>query len=64
MRVSIDRSLCAGHGRCFSIAPEVFGDDEEGFGLPLVEKVPAGLADAARRAAAGCPERAISVADD
>jgi ferredoxin len=64
MRVSIDKSLCAGHGRCFSIAPEVFGYDEEGFGVPRHETIPAGLENDARRAAAGCPERAIAIAGD
>jgi ferredoxin len=62
MRISIDKSLCAGHGRCFSIAPEIFDYDEEGFGVPTRETVPAGLEDDARRAVAGCPERAITVA--
>jgi ferredoxin len=63
MRVSIDKSLCAGHGRCFSTAPKIFGYDEEGFGVPLEDTIPTDLVDEARRAAAGCPERAITVTD-
>jgi ferredoxin len=61
MRIRIDRSLCAGHGRCFSLAPEVFDYDEEGFRVLREETIPPGLEDAARRGAAGCPERAVVV---
>lgn len=64
MRISIDRSLCAGHGRCYSLAPEVFGYDEEGFSVPKLETITPELEAAARRGAGGCPERAIGVDDD
>jgi ferredoxin len=63
MRIRIDRSMCTGHGRCFSLAPEVFGSDDEGFSLLKLETVPADLEAAARRGAGGCPERAIAVDD-
>ena len=32
MRVSIDSGKCQGHGRCYDLAPDLFGEDEEGFG--------------------------------
>ena len=64
MRVRIDQSLCAGHGRCFSLAPEVFDYDEEGFGVLRLETVTPDLEAAARRSAGACPERAIAVDDD
>jgi len=64
MRVSIDKSRCTGHGRCFSLAPEVFDYDEEGFGVVGLETVPPGLGPAARRGAAGCPERAVALEEE
>jgi ferredoxin len=64
MRIRIDRDLCTGHGRCFSLAPEVFGFDEEGFSVLKLETITPDLEAAARRGAGGCPERAVSVGDD
>jgi ferredoxin len=64
MRISIDRSLCTGHGRCFSLALEVFGHDEEGFSVLKAEKITPDLEAAARLGAGSCPERAIAVDDD
>jgi ferredoxin len=59
MRIHIDQNRCTGHGRCFSLAPDVFDCDEEGFGLINVESVPLELEAAARLCAASCPEHAI-----
>jgi ferredoxin len=61
VRVSIDRQACTGHGLCYVNAPQVFRDDDEGYGQVLGDgKVSAGDADDARHAAANCPERAIA----
>jgi ferredoxin len=63
MRIEVDLEACTGHGRCYTLAPEVFDADDDGYcATPSVE-VPAGLEDTARRAAASCPERAISVTE-
>lgn len=64
MRIRIDRSLCTGHGRCFTLAPEVFDCDEEGFSVVRTETIPHELEAAARRGAGACPERAIVACDD
>ena len=64
MHIRIDRSLCTGHGRCFSLAPEVFAFDEEGFSVLRLEAITPDLEAAARRGAGACPERAIAVDDD
>jgi ferredoxin len=64
MRINIDRSLCSGHGRCFSLAPEVFGYDDEGFSMLKHEALPPDLVTAARLGAGGCPEQAIALEDD
>jgi ferredoxin len=62
VKVHLDPGLCQGHGRCYDLAPELFGDDEEGYGTVLGDGVvPPGKEHDARLAAANCPERAISV---
>jgi ferredoxin len=62
VKVQIDPERCQGHGRCYDLAPELFGDDEEGYGQVLGDGVvPPGHEATARRAVANCPERAIEV---
>lgn len=63
MQLRIDQDLCTGHGRCYTIAPELFEPDEYGNSqvLPAGEDVPAELAEKARLAVANCPERAIAI---
>jgi ferredoxin len=63
VKVQLDSATCQGHGRCYDLAPDLFGDDEEGYGTVLgTGVVPPGAEEHARLAAANCPERAISVA--
>ena len=60
MRVQIDPGRCMGHGRCYALAPELFGEDEDGYGTVLGGgAVPAGREDDARLARANCPEDAV-----
>ena len=62
MKVQIGAERCQGHGRCYDLAPELFGADEEGYGQVLGDGlVPPDLERAARLAALNCPERAIDV---
>ena len=63
MRIKIDRSLCSGHGRCFSLAPEIFGYDDEGLSIPKYETLTPDLVTAARLGADSCPEQAIALED-
>ncbi len=64
MKVHIDSSLCQGHGRCYDLAPDVFGDDDEGFGKVLGDgTVPPASEREARLAVGNCPERAIALTD-
>ena len=63
MKVEIDPGRCQGHGRCYDIAPGLFGDDDEGYGTVLGDGVvPPGQDHEAGLAAANCPERAITLA--
>ena len=63
MKVQIGSERCQGHGRCYDLAPELFGaDEEEGYGQVLGDGlVSPDQERAARLAAANCPERAIDV---
>ena len=59
MKIRVDAALCVGHGRCYEIAPDVFEDDERGHCVLLRAEVLPEHQEAARRAEANCPERAI-----
>jgi ferredoxin len=63
MRVRVDLGKCVGHGRCYELAPAVFGEDERGHCRVLCETVPPALEHQARLGEANCPEDAISVED-
>jgi ferredoxin len=64
MRIEVDPGVCAGHGRCYSLAPEVYEPDDDGYCATRSLQVPAGLERQARVGASNCPERAITVVDD
>jgi ferredoxin len=61
MRVSIDAGRCQGHGRCATLAPELFDVDDLGTGHVLVDPCPEEFRAAAEEAALSCPESAITV---
>ena len=61
MKVRVDADLCVGHGRCYVLAPDVFGTDEFGHSIVLVEQVSDSLATQARLGADNCPEQAITI---
>jgi ferredoxin len=63
-KVQIDADKCQGHGRCYSLAPELFAADDLGAGLVLGGgTVPDELLEQARRAVANCPEYAITLTE-
>jgi len=59
VQVRVDLAKCVGHGRCYELAPEVFGEDERGHCRVLLESVPPRLVQDTLLAAANCPEDAI-----
>jgi ferredoxin len=62
VKVSIDTSKCQGHGRCYDLAPEVFSEDDEGYGQVLNGGIVApGTEAAAQLAESNCPEHAITI---
>jgi ferredoxin len=61
VRVRVDPAICVGHGRCYMLAPEVYGEDERGHCRVEREEIPGELEQAARLGADSCPEAAILV---
>jgi ferredoxin len=60
-RVSVDAELCTGHGRCYTLAPDVFDADEVGHSRLLVDEVSGEQEEHAVLAAQNCPESAITL---
>ncbi|HEX9506092.1 MAG TPA: ferredoxin [Acidimicrobiia bacterium] len=63
MKVSVDLERCTGHGRCYSLAPEVFEPDDEGHSAVIAPEVPPELEHQARLGVENCPEQAISLVE-
>jgi ferredoxin len=63
MKLTIDATLCTGHGRCYTLAPDLLSYDDEGFvsqrGTTI--DIAAGDEESAREAAMSCPEGAITI---
>ena len=64
MRIAIDPERCSGHGRCYSLCPELFNEDEDGYPILISESVPDSQREKARVAEQNCPERAIEILDE
>ncbi|MDT5146856.1 MAG: ferredoxin [Mycobacterium sp.] len=60
-RVSLDADRCTGHGRCYTLAPDVFDADEVGHCAVLIEDVSGDLEAQARTGEQNCPEGAITL---
>jgi ferredoxin len=62
MKVQIDHDKCQGHGRCYTLAPALFGEDDEGTGQVIGDgTVAEDQTQAAYLAEANCPEGAVSI---
>ena len=65
MKVSIDAEICLGQGRCFSIAPDIFGFDDLGNGVVIGDgTLTKETLDLARLAQSNCPEHAIFIEEE
>ena len=63
MKVTIDKSICKGHQRCYNLYPNLFKSDAEGKGLVTTD-VPLLSEDDevdAQSAANSCPVGAIQI---
>jgi ferredoxin len=62
VKVHVNSERCQGHGRCYDLAPDLFGEDGEGYSQVLGDgAVPPGKEREARLAVANCPERAVEI---
>ena len=66
MRIRIIEGRCQGHARCFSLAPELFDLDDDGYSVVRAgrEVVADGDVRSAELAADNCPEQAIELEPD
>ncbi len=60
-RVTVDPDRCTGHGRCYTLAPDVFDADEVGHCVVLVQDVSGDLEAQAVAGEQNCPEQAITL---
>ena len=61
VKVRVEADLCVGHGRCYVLAPEVFGTDDFGHSVVLEEQIDEALREQAQLGADNCPEQAITI---
>ncbi|MGH3967211.1 MAG: ferredoxin [Mycobacterium sp.] len=59
--VAVDADRCVGHGRCYTLAPDVFDADEVGHSIVGVANVSGKLEEQAVTAEQNCPEQAITL---
>ena len=63
MKVVVDAERCTGHGRCYTLASEVFEPDDEGHSTVIVGELTPQLLEMARVGVENCPEQAISIVE-
>jgi ferredoxin len=63
VKIILSADRCTGHGRCYSLAPELFDSDDEGHSVLIASEVPAGLEAQAKLAVENCPEACIGLED-
>jgi ferredoxin len=63
IRLAVSEQLCSGQGRCYTVSPDVFHADDDGFCAERGTEfeVAPDLAPQARLGADSCPEGAITV---
>jgi len=64
MRIRIDKARCVGNARCWTIAPDLYPLDDDGYIATEGVAVPEGQEALARRGARACPERVIEIIEE
>jgi ferredoxin len=64
VRIAIDTDRCIGAGQCALSAPEVFGQDDDGFSEVLPGRADGGGSPLVWEAARACPVGAIEVCEE
>lgn len=57
----VDPNRCQGHARCWALAPETFGIDDEGYAFILPGREGSYDEENVQKAIRNCPERTITV---
>lgn len=60
-RIKVNADCCTGHGRCYTLAPDVFDADEAGHSVVRAADVSGDLEAQAVTAEQNCPEGAITL---
>ncbi len=63
MKISLDSDVCIGAGQCALTAPDVFTQDDDGFGAVLPGREDDGGSPLVREAARACPVRAVTLTE-
>mgnify|MGYP001306790485 CR=1 FL=1 len=61
MKVRVDAARCTGHGRCYTLAPNVFEADDAGRCVVIAAELPPAYEREARSAVINCPEDALQI---
>jgi ferredoxin len=62
LKLILDGERCQGHGRCYTVAPQLFGYDDNGQAVLLVaDDLTDEQLERAHLAANNCPEYAIEI---
>jgi len=64
VKVRVDAARCTGHGRCYTLAPNVFDADDEGRCVVIAPEVPPAHEREARSAIINCPEDALEISGE
>jgi ferredoxin len=66
MKMTVNAERCMGHGRCYSVAPDLLTYDDEGFVTirGVVIDVPEDQIEAAKEAVESCPEQAPTIVEE
>ncbi len=63
MHIDIDKDVCIGAGQCALTAPDVFTQDDDGYGALLPGREDGAGSPLVREAARACPVSAITVSE-
>jgi ferredoxin len=67
MRIEVDRGRCTGHGRCWTLAPDSFEADDDGYCATesiVIDDADEAAVTAALRGVRSCPEHAIRAVEE
>ena len=64
MKIRVDAARCTGHGRCYTLAPNVFEADDAGHCVVITPEVLPAYEREARSAVTNCPEDALELSGE